>query len=157
MQTLILNLNSASSFLLINFLSNQTKHRITETHKRWRELTNCKVVLLTYSSGGHEFFLQWNKLLVTISIPSLSASRTNATKSYVQTPFSFKANINQTALLLSNNNQPKSVHQNPSNFAIKTIFSLTHSQWPVWRRDQDPLHRISDIEPDFSRACHQKS
>jgi len=26
--------------------------------KRMTELTNCKVTLLIYSSGGHEFFLQ---------------------------------------------------------------------------------------------------
>lgn len=29
--------------------------------------TSCKVALLIYSSGGHECFLRWNKLLLTIS------------------------------------------------------------------------------------------
>lgn len=30
-------------------------------------LTNCNVVRFIYSSGGHESFLQWNILLVTMS------------------------------------------------------------------------------------------
>lgn len=34
--------------------------------KNTNKLTSCKVNLLIYSSGGHEFFLQWNKFPPTM-------------------------------------------------------------------------------------------
>lgn len=49
---------------------NSTKRDRKETKKKEGESTECKAVLLRYSSGGHEFFLQWNKFALTISTDS---------------------------------------------------------------------------------------
>lgn len=41
-------------------------HDIITKSDKTNKLTSCKVDLLIYSSGGHEFFLQWNKFPETI-------------------------------------------------------------------------------------------